>query len=295
LGSGRIGTTREPESPPVFSVIVPTYNRPTRLRECLSALRALEYPPSGFEVIVVDDGSEPPVPGEVSVRMIRSPRNEGPAAARNRGAAQARGAFLAFVDDDCLPRADWLTELERSLGDAPGCVVGGPMVNGFPDDLGSIASAAIVECALAHYNADPGQAQFLVSANLAMPADLFRRVGGFDAALRTAEDRDFCQRCRQHGVRLVYATNAIVVHRQSPGLRVFWRRHYDYGRGAWHYWRGKAPVAPVSFYGKLVLSPLSRSRGPRALLAVPLVLLSQIASALGLLAEWWRPAYGRKE
>jgi cellulose synthase/poly-beta-1,6-N-acetylglucosamine synthase-like glycosyltransferase len=48
-------------SPPVplFSIIVPTWNRPRELRACLGALAKLDYPESRFEVIVVDDGSEP--------------------------------------------------------------------------------------------------------------------------------------------------------------------------------------------------------------------------------------------
>ena len=287
---------------PTFSVIVPTFNRPGYLTVCLGALRALDYPRSEFEVIVVDDGSEFPLrscaveaPGEVRIRFIQSPRNEGPAAARNRGASTAEGVDLAFLDDDCSPRPDWLRQLQKSLDGAPGCVVGGQVVSDPRGGLGSAASAAIVDCASAYYNSDPGQARFLVSGNLAVPAGVFGRLGGFNAALRTAEDREFCQRCLRSGVRLVYSAAAIVDHRQGAGLWAFWRRHYNYGRGAWHYWDGKAPGAPASFYGKLLCFPLLRSRRPRAFLLVGLVLLSQIASALGFLAERCRPVYGRKE
>src|SRR5690606_19121212 len=77
---------------PRFSIIIPTYNRPAPLHQCLAALRRQAYPPDAVEVIVVDDGSrkrlEPVVASFPGVRLIRQV-NAGPAAARNTGAAAA--------------------------------------------------------------------------------------------------------------------------------------------------------------------------------------------------------------
>ena len=71
--------------PPSVSVIIPTYNRPTALRNCLSALARQTLPPRSFEVIVVDDGSRDPLafdPAEwehaFSLKIIRQ-ENTGPA------------------------------------------------------------------------------------------------------------------------------------------------------------------------------------------------------------------------
>lgn len=65
-----------------------------------------------FEVIVIDDGSEDETAMIASayafVTVIRSEASEGPGAARNRGAAVARGAVLAFTDADCIPTSRWL-------------------------------------------------------------------------------------------------------------------------------------------------------------------------------------------
>src|SRR3712207_1403127 len=96
---------------PFFSVIVPTYERPAQLAACLGALARLDCPAASFEVIVVDDGSAA-APGRrldefrdlLDVRLLTQ-ANAGPAAARNRGASEARGSFLAFTDDDCAPDA----------------------------------------------------------------------------------------------------------------------------------------------------------------------------------------------
>ncbi len=97
--------------PPIdFSIIVPTFQRPEGLRRCLAALLRMDYPADRYEVIVVDDGSDPPVEplvreavGAATCRFIRQ-ENHGPGPARNAGAAQARGRWLAFTDDDCAPR-----------------------------------------------------------------------------------------------------------------------------------------------------------------------------------------------
>ncbi|MFM6516551.1 MAG: glycosyltransferase, partial [Microcystis panniformis] len=44
-----------------FSIIIPTYNRPERLKTCLDSLLNLDYPPDNFEIIIVDDGSNQPL------------------------------------------------------------------------------------------------------------------------------------------------------------------------------------------------------------------------------------------
>ncbi len=77
----------------------------------------LDYPADQFEVIVIDDGSSMPIDawsGDSRVRVIRQD-NKGPAAARNAGIASARGAFLAFTDDDCVPEPGWLAALVEAL------------------------------------------------------------------------------------------------------------------------------------------------------------------------------------
>src|ERR1700692_4042424 len=102
----------------VFSVIVPTFNRPALLGGCISALALQNYPRHAYEVIVADDGGSydlealvRPFAGEMNVRFVRQ-KNRGPATARNLGAEAATGRFLAFTDDDCQPAPAWLGALE---------------------------------------------------------------------------------------------------------------------------------------------------------------------------------------
>ena len=116
---------------PLFSIIIPTYERPRQLATCLQALTHLAYPSHRFEVIVVNDGSEKPLNSVVdpyrhrlNVILLSQP-NAGPATARNTGAAQARGRFLVFTDDDCAPSPDWLKFLAKRFAATPDCAIGG--------------------------------------------------------------------------------------------------------------------------------------------------------------------------
>ena len=87
---------------PLFSIIVPTHDRPERLVIALASVLAQSC--TDWEVIVVDDGSEPPVqlPASASTYPVHLHRiaNAGPGAARAHGAAQAGGRLLCFLDDD---------------------------------------------------------------------------------------------------------------------------------------------------------------------------------------------------
>ena len=88
----------------MFSVVIPTHNRPEMLRKCVESL-GRGYPQECYEIIVVDDGSEPPVDlreyGEATKLSVVHQANTGPAGARNSGAWRASGKYLVFIDDDC--------------------------------------------------------------------------------------------------------------------------------------------------------------------------------------------------
>src|SRR5262245_60503957 len=110
---------------PVFSIVIPTYERPRQLAACLQTLARLDYERERFEVIVVDDGGKTPLVNVIApfhdrlyLTLLTRP-NAGPAVARNTGAAQAKGQFLAFTDDDCRPAPDWLKCLAVRLAKDP--------------------------------------------------------------------------------------------------------------------------------------------------------------------------------
>ena len=285
-----------------FSVVVPTHGRLEGLDSCLAALVRMDSPPGGFEIVVVDDAS--PVDylhvvdkylGLAELRVIRLVRNSGPATARTFGAREARADILAFTDDDCLPDAGWLVALERSFPDDPGdLAVGGLTINAHPTNVFSTATQNLLDFLFSWYNSDAQSARFFPTLNLACGRAHFLRLGGFDPdfPLAAAEDRDFCDRWRESGGRLVFAPDAIVRHAHQLSLRRFLLQHYTYGRGAVHLHaarekRGVAPtrLEPLRFYWNLVAYPFRSQGGVRGLVLAALAALSQAAYAFGYYSE----------
>jgi len=291
------------EPPPFFSIVVPTYDRPKALTACLESLARLDYPRDRFEVIVVDDGSRSTLESVVDtvrdrldVTLVRQP-NRGPAAARNTGAARARGQHLAFTDDDCTPAADWLRNLAARFTDTPCPVlIGGRTVNRLPDNPYSTASQLLIDYLYAYFQSRRGR--FFTSNNLAVPAEAFSRLGGFDETIpiAAAEDREFGCRWSHRGYPMLHAPEALVHHAHVLDFRRFWRQHFNYGRGAYYFRQlllrdgaGELRLEPTSFYANLLRHPLAQGQSLRAYWIAMLLGVSQLANAIGFFFEKTHP------
>ncbi len=281
-----------------LSVIIPSYNRPQRLERCLEGLAA-QVPSSGaFEVIVVDDGSEPRVEetlhrfhGRLQLLVLRQD-NAGPARARNTGAKHARGEWLAFLDDDCVPRPDWLRNLGAAATQHPGCLLGGQVHNACPENIFAEANHRLAETTGDWFRRTNSPLQFFASNNFVVPAADFQEVGGFDPIFRLAggEDRELCSRWLQSGRSLAEAREAWIDHYHPQDLGTFLRMHFRYGSGAAHLHRRRksSPWAFVSsrLYGRVLKAFLRKGADPRPFL---LLLLSQAATFTGYLAATLKP------
>ena len=285
---------------PVFSIIIPTYSRPGPLAACLQALSRLDYARERFEVIVVDDGS--PTPPKAVVESLRDrlqltlhlQRHAGPAAARNAGAMRARGKYLAFTDDDCLPAADWLEALTARFERPANHLIGGRIINAVPDNPYSTAAQLLVDYMYTYHNSHPNHAKFFASNNLAVPAERFRAIGGFDTSfsLAAGEDREFCDRWLHYGYEMTYAPEILVYHAHGLSFRSFWRQQFRYGRGAFGFHRVRAQrtqkgirLQAPSFYLNLLRHSFSQGRCGRRLMLAGLLLVSQGAITMGFLRE----------
>ncbi|WP_162179864.1 glycosyltransferase family 2 protein [Bryobacter aggregatus] len=220
------------------SLIIPTYNRPNRLARCLASLVQQDF--TSFEVIIVDDEGETPLEEVVApfrsqfhLTLLRVPHG-GPAKARNAGARQAVSKVLLFTDDDCEADPSWIRLLVTKVHEAPGVMAGGKVLNRLSNNPYSAAAQSIVDIVYAHYNSVPGKARFFASNNIAMAAETFHRMNGFDETypLAAAEDRDLCERWYSAGLPLLYVPEAIIHHSHPMTLRRFCRVHFNYGRGA---------------------------------------------------------------
>jgi GT2 family glycosyltransferase len=208
------------------SVIVPVRDDPDGVDEVLRRLELQTLPRERFEAVIGDDGSRAERAPRVAspdgrLRVVAGPPRTS-YAARNRAAASARGAALAFCDADCRPRPEWLATALAALDGAD--LVAGEVIFA-PPGRPSRWSLLTVDMFLdQERNVGFGRA---VTANLVVRRALFERLRGFDESLPSGGDYDFVERALAEGARLVYAPDAVVEHptldRARPFLRKVWQ------------------------------------------------------------------------
>jgi GT2 family glycosyltransferase len=220
---------------PLVSVVVATYNRPELLCETLTAIERQTYP--ALEIIVVNDaGSDvrEVVARFPRARLIDQPQNRGPAAARNRGLADARGTFVILFDDDDEMFPDHIAALANALLVSGLDVAYGQMINGFVSRAG--ADGYVLD-ALAGHDALLDHADIQWAGALATTAVMFRRalverIGTVDETLRSAEDYEFWYRLaegrewvRVPGITSMYFVRKDGSNRSSNGARRYFLAH----------------------------------------------------------------------
>jgi len=284
-----------------FSIVIPTRNRPEQLAECLQAIQRLDFDKDRFEIIVVDDGSRVSMKDQLGgtedlqkTQWIRIP-NSGPAAARNSGSGDSRGEYLVFIDDDCVPPPDWLTNVARCVTLYPDCLIGGRTLTRLVRNAYSTTSQVIVEAAYNFYNAAPFSARFLPSNNMVVRADLFALAGGFNESFRIAsEDREFCDRWLHQDRRIVFCKEIVLSHDHLLTFRSFCRQHFNYGRGAFQYHslrrrRGSGSIKQdMRFHTQLkslLGDPLKNFSLPMTARVCSLLVVWQIVNLLGFLYQ----------
>ena len=224
-----------------FSVVIPTHNRLSTLRQCLTAVLEQAYPDN--EVIVVDDGSTDDTEVIIlcefpTVHYFRQ-ENAGPAAARNRGIAAATSDIIAFTDDDCLPPSDWLARLAEGFRRYPNITgVGGPLLAPASVRATNILARYEEYVVRALYGACDDEVVGGYSCpaggtnNMAYRRDALQAIGGFDPAFPypAAEDADLKWRLAQTGAQFLY-TPVVVTHLQPYTWPAFRRQQFVRGKG----------------------------------------------------------------
>jgi glycosyltransferase involved in cell wall biosynthesis len=290
---------------PELSVVICSHNGERMLPSALEGLRGQSLDAKRFEVIVVDDGSTDATASIATAhgaRVVRLDPNRGIAAARNAGVSAARGAIVAFTDDDCEPEQDWLAALVVSFADPGTEGVGGQVRPASNDGFvlrylavrrplaplgGDLLSSANLGYRLWLYLrtavgsgaplAAGASLYSVVGANMAFRRELIFELGGFDEAfVFGGEEEDLCRRAhaRAAGARLLYEPAAVVRHRFEPTLRDTLRRSRAYGKGNARSARKDADVrmilypSPVLALAMILAALLSRRRAPALLGAI---------------------------
>ncbi|RME43468.1 MAG: glycosyltransferase [Chloroflexi bacterium] len=214
----------------MVSIIIPAHNPSSMLDACLSAVLEQAVPTDRYEIIVVDDGSTPPLAvSDPRLRVVRRTRG-GAAAARNVGLKHARGEIVIFLDADCVPAPGWLTAMLAPFDDE--AVTG---VSGRVDTLQAEVLPRFIQYEYDQRFQRLAQAQdidFITSATGAYRRQALVDVGGYCEALWGAEDVELSFRLSELGHRLRYVPDAVVYHAHPTSLRAYaWRkRHYAFWR-----------------------------------------------------------------
>lgn len=216
----------------VASVVVPAYNAAATIGEQLAALRR-QRGDITYDVIVADNGSSDETAAEVrrwmagwpALRLVDAASRRGSAYARNVGAAQAVGQWLAFCDADDIVDDGWLEALAEYV--RPDRVVFGTLR---VDSLNSPSVLRWRSSPHAASLAEPGPSDsFAPSGNMAIYRSTYLHLGGLNEEYPKSHDVEFAVRVRKAGLEIFEVPGAVVNYRYRSTLRAVYRQAY---RGA---------------------------------------------------------------
>ena len=215
------------------TIIVPVFNSTGWLRDCLSALCALDYPAEKLEIFAVDNGSQDDsaaITSEFPRVKLLVEAIPGPYAARNRAAAIATGEVLVFTDSDCVVASDWLLHLLECLRGPVRVVLGNTLLNEkalFSRWLNAYEKAKIEYVT----GLEDSSYYFGYTNNLAVTAETFLELGPFPTVLRGGDSIFVQNVVRLYGAAaLRYTSNARVHHLEVGGLVDYCKKMYLYGK-----------------------------------------------------------------
>lgn len=184
---------------PFFSVIIPAFNRLHLLQRTLDSVLQQSFP--DFELILSDDGSTDGtgewVAGLNNEQLIYLyQENKGVCAARNRGAAIARGSYLVFLDSDDTVSPNWLADFHSGLAQTP---------------------ADVITCRRKLIGKKEGTYQGFLAGTFAVKRCVFEAVGGYDTQLKFGENTELKWRLEEHGARFAQLDAVNVLYEIQPG------------------------------------------------------------------------------
>jgi cellulose synthase/poly-beta-1,6-N-acetylglucosamine synthase-like glycosyltransferase len=216
------------------SIIVPTFNAAGRIASCLEAL-CEQAAPWEVEILVVNDGSGDDTAEVVRrfqpVRLINQ-ANAGPAAARNRGAFEARGAIIVFTDDDCVPAPGWLNAMLKPFDDPEVVATKGVYRTRQKALLARFVQSEYEDRYRLMKRSD--SIDFVDTYSAAFRRNHFLEMNGFDPQfpLACAEDAELSYRMAARGWKMKFMPEAVVYHSHPQTLSEYLRKKYKFA-----FWR----------------------------------------------------------
>lgn len=201
---------------PAVSVIVPTYNRPEYLKKALASILSQTF--TNFEVVVVDDGVEERAQSVVEevkdfrVRYIKHESNRGAAAARNTGAREAKGNYIAFLDDDDEWEVSKL-KIQYEIAEKYKKTIGFTFcaIDLFREDTEKTTTQLFRKEGIHNFYEDLLDHRIrILTSSLFIKKEVFHSVGGFDESFPSSQEWELLIRVsKEHDG---YALNKVLVH-----------------------------------------------------------------------------------
>lgn len=251
---------------PLVSVVVPIRNESCLIPGCLTSLLKQDYPKDRTEIIAVDNGSTDDS-GQVirryPVRCLFEAK-VGAGAARNRGAREAQGELLAFVDADCELPSGWISRLVSVFEKE-----GGPrLAGGRTVSAGSSLIERFLDFRGRCFYTDrrsgqgrPPSLPWLITTNVMVRRELFEAAGGFEEALQPGEDADLSWRLLKAGVFPNFLPDLVVQERRKSSFVEFYIKNFRVGRSTYlleQRYRGGPPARKRSSFLGSLLAELRR-------------------------------------
>ncbi len=234
----------------VVSVVLVNYRGAEDTITCLNSFDAVNWPADRLELVVVDnasgDGSAERIRAAVpGVRVVESDSNRGFAGGCNLGAADASGEYLAFINNDARPGAEWITAAVEVLDTQAdvACVASkvldweGEKVDFVDGSLTWYGMGYKRECEQPDTGEwdKPKDVLFATGAAMFVRAGVYRAVDGFDDRFfMFYEDVDLGWRLNLLGWRVRYVPTSVAFHRHHASMKSYgpWREHYLLERNA---------------------------------------------------------------
>jgi GT2 family glycosyltransferase len=250
------------------SVVIPAYENAAGLEECLRALEGA----GAHEIIVVDDGSTDgtaAVPERFGAKVIRLDRNSGAGAARNRGASEATGDVLLFVDSDVVVPPDTVARVTRLLEERPDVAAVFGSYDAAPRAPGLVSQFRNLLHHFVHQQGEREASTFWAGCG-AVRRKIFEESGGFDTGdyTRAIEDIELGYRLRAAGHRILLDKDLEVTHLKRWTLTSFLRTDVLYRAVPW---------SRLIVNRRLALDHLNLKPAHRASVALSLVLAASLA------------------
>jgi GT2 family glycosyltransferase/glycosyltransferase involved in cell wall biosynthesis len=236
--------------PDVVSVVLVNFRGADDTIAAVAGLRELNWPSAQLEIIIVENGSGDDsleklrsIPGKVTI--VESKANLGFAGGCNLGVSKASGEFIAFLNNDARPHADWIAEAMETFNSGRDIALVASKVLDWDGKKVDFVDAAVTWYGMG-YKPHAGEtdrgawdvekdALFGTGAAMFIRARVFEEVGGFDDDFfMFYEDVDLGWRVNLLGYRVRFQPKSLVYHKHHASMEKFgdFREQYLLERNA---------------------------------------------------------------